>query len=50
MEMIDRKEREKNLVVLALPDENESLEGVTEDADNIKKVWDKISADRDQIA
>ena len=49
MEMIDRKEREKNLVVLGLPDENESLQGATEDADKIKKVWEKIGADQDQI-
>ena len=48
--MIDRKEKEKNLVVLGLPDENESLQNVTEDADKIKKVWEKMGADRDQIA
>ena len=52
--MIDRKERErereKNIVVLGLPDENESLQGATEDVDKIKKVWEKIGADRDQIA
>lgn len=49
MEMIDRKEREKNLVVLGLPDENESLQGATEDGDKIKKVWGKIRADQNQI-
>lgn len=49
MEMIDRKEREKNLVVLGLPDENESLQGATEDAKKIEKVWKKIEADPDQI-
>ncbi|MPC74286.1 hypothetical protein E2C01_068643 [Portunus trituberculatus] len=49
MEMIDRKEREKNLVVLGLPDEIKSLQGVSEDADNIKKVWEKIGADWDQV-
>ena len=42
--------RERNLVVLGLPDENESLQGATEDVDKIKKVWEKIGADRDQIA
>ena len=41
LEQLDRKERECNLVILGVPDENESLEGATSDDDKVKKIWEK---------
>ena len=34
LEVLDRKERENNLIVTGVPDESESLEGGTSDDDN----------------
>lgn len=42
LENIDRKERECNLVITGVPDEHESLEGATSDAEKIKKLWEKV--------
>lgn len=42
LEMLDRKDREMNLVVLGLPDEYEALDGATTDADKVNRVWDKM--------
>lgn len=39
LEDIDRKARECNLVLLGIPEEQESLEGATTDAAKIQKVW-----------
>lgn len=49
LETEDRKEREKNFVVLGLPDENESLHGAIADAEKIGNVWVRIGAEQDQI-
>ena len=40
LEKIDRKERECNLVILGVPENNEALCGATSDTDKLKKVWD----------
>ena len=37
--MLDRKERENNLVILGMPDEQESLDGKTTDKEKIEKKW-----------
>lgn len=42
LEMLDRKEREKNVVVLGLPDEGEALAGAVTDTEKLNKVWDTI--------
>lgn len=42
LEAIDRKERETKLVVLGIPEEDESLDGVTADEDKLKKVWSVV--------
>ena len=39
LEQVDRRERERNIVLLGVPDDNEALDGATEDIDKIKKVW-----------
>ena len=41
LEQHDRKERECNLVILGVPDDNEALEGATTDEEKVKKVWEK---------
>lgn len=43
LEMIDRKERECNLVITGVPDEHESLDGATADNEKIMKIWEKVS-------
>ena len=40
LERQDSKERECNLVILGIPEENETLDGATSDTDKLKKVWD----------
>ncbi len=35
LEAIDRKERETNLVITGVPDEDEALEGATSEQDNV---------------
>lgn len=44
LEQIDRKERETNIVVLGVPDEEEALEGATCDDDKLHKIWQVIGA------
>ena len=44
LEQIDRKERETNMVILGVPDEEETLEGATSDEDKIRKIWNVIGA------
>ena len=39
LEQVDRRERERNIVLLGVPDDNEALDGATEDIEKIKKVW-----------
>ena len=45
LEAVDRKERETKLVVLGVPDEEESLAGATSDNDKLRKVWSVIGED-----
>ena len=40
LERQDSKERECNLVILGIPDDNESLDGAATDSEKLKKVWD----------
>lgn len=42
LEKIDRKERETNLVVLGVPDEQIALDGATNDDDKLGKVWEVL--------
>lgn len=42
LEMLDRKERETNLVITGVPDEHESLEGATSEEDKVGKIWTKV--------
>lgn len=42
LEMLDRKERETNLVVLGLPEGSEALEGAVTDTDKLERVWEKV--------
>lgn len=39
LEILDRKDREKNLVITGVPDENEALEGATSERDKLIKIW-----------
>lgn len=45
LEVADRRERETRLVVMGVPDDQESLETATTDEDKLKKVWATIGAD-----
>lgn len=40
LEQIDRKERECNIVIQGVPEENVALDGATSDDDKVKKIWD----------
>lgn len=44
LELVERKERECNLVLLGVPDERESLDGATTDEAKIEKVWTTIES------
>ena len=45
MEAIDRKERETKLVVLGVPEEDESMEEATNDEEKLKKIWSVMGED-----
>ena len=45
LESLDRKEREANLVILGVPDEDEALDCATTDDDKLKKVWATMGVD-----
>ena len=42
LQILDRKERENNLIITGVPDENESLDGATTEEDKLKKIWSKV--------
>ena len=44
LEDIDRKERECNLVLFGVPDDNESMDGATTDEAKVRKVWEAAGA------
>ncbi len=39
LEYLDRKEREGNIVILGVPEEQESLEGAVTDGEKLDKIW-----------
>lgn len=43
-EALDRRERENNIIVTGVPNENEALEGITSDEDKINKILEKTEA------
>ena len=44
LEVIDKKERECNLVFLGVPEDGVGLEGLTEDKDKVKKILEAIGS------
>lgn len=44
LEVLDRKERENNIVLLGVPDHQESFDGATSDEAKVKKVLEKAGA------
>ena len=42
LESVDRRERETNLVVLGVPDENEAFDGETTDDGKLNKIWNVL--------
>lgn len=42
LEMLDRRERETNVVVLGLPDEGEALDGAVTDVEKLVHLWGKM--------
>ena len=46
LEMLDRRERERNIVVLGLPDEGEALDGAVTDDAKLERVWEKVGVAR----
>ena len=42
LEEVDKREREKKLVVLGVPDEDEALNGATSDTEKLRKVWNEV--------
>ena len=49
LEQIDRKNRENNLVLFGIPNEQLAFDGATTDDDKIKKVFDIVEADSDAV-
>ncbi len=47
LETLDRKEREANLVVLGVPDENESLGGATSYTEKLANIWGTIEVNEE---
>lgn len=47
LEVIDRKERGKNLVITGVPDDDEALQNVTQEEDKLKKIWSKMAVDEE---
>lgn len=47
LEVLDRKERENNLIVTGVPDESESLEGGTSDVDKLRKICYKVGVNEE---
>lgn len=45
LEAVDKKERENNIVILGVPEQNESLEGATNDEDKLEVLWNKIGVE-----
>ena len=45
LETLDRRERQANLVVLGVPDNDEDFDGVTSDENKLSKIWTKIGVD-----
>lgn len=41
LEALDRREREANIVVLRVPDDNEAMEGATTDQEKLNRLWTK---------
>ena len=48
LENLDRKERETNVVILGVPDEGEALDGATDDAAKIRKLF-SVVGDEPQV-
>lgn len=44
LESLDRKERECNLVVMGIPEDQEALDGATTDREKVTKVWEAAQA------
>ena len=42
LETLDRKEREANIVILGVPDENEALDGAVTEEEKIAKIWSEV--------
>lgn len=47
LETLDRKERESNLVILGVPDENETLDGGATDESKLRKIWEKVEVNEE---
>lgn len=47
LETLDRKERESNLVILGVPDDNETLDGGVTDENKLKKIWEKVEVNEE---
>lgn len=45
LEAVNRKEREKNIIVTGVPDENEALESATSEEGKMDKIWAKVEAE-----
>lgn len=50
LETLDRKERERNLVVLGVPEDNENLEGASTDPEKLHKIWSKVGIQEEFIS
>ena len=50
LEVLDRKEREKNLIVLGVPEDGQDLDGATADAEKLRKIWSKMGTDEELVS
>lgn len=49
-EYLDRKERENNIIITGVPDENATLDGATSEGDKLNKIWSKVEVNEDILS
>ena len=50
LEVLDRKERERNLIVLGVPEDGENLEEAATDPEKLRKIWSKVGVQEEFIS
>ena len=50
LEGVDRKKREKNLIILGVPENSANLEGCSDDEVKIAHIWEKIGGTHNRVS